>query len=143
MIVGREKEMGLVYGAEHLLRMLGMFSFFLRLFLVCFYHKTDLSPVIVVFPMTITNAELDDGSVQMLRDSIDELLLCVFPLLYAVSITQHRDNIGTWNTKGKTYFSRISKRKFTEFMCFEAIVCVLPVQCLRMTDALALSQSTA
>ena len=28
-------------------------------------------------------------------------------------------------------------------MCFEAIVCVLPVQCLRMTDALALSQSTA
>ena len=60
MIVGQEKEMGLVYGAEHLLR---MFSFFLRLFLVCFYHKTDLSPVIVVFPMTITNAELDDGSV--------------------------------------------------------------------------------
>ena len=58
--------MGLVY-AEHLLRMLGMFSFFLHLLLVCFYHKNDLSLVIVVFPMTITNAELDDGSVQMLH----------------------------------------------------------------------------
>ena len=44
-----------------------------------FYDKTDLSPVIVVFPMMISSSELDDGSIQILRDSIDELLLCVFP----------------------------------------------------------------
>ena len=88
VIVGQEKEMGLVYGAEHFLRMLGMFSFFLPLFLVSFYDKTDLSPVIVVFPTMITNAELDDGSIQILRDSIDKLLLCVFPLLHVNSITQ-------------------------------------------------------
>ena len=31
VIVGQEKEMSLIYGTEHLLRMLGMFSFLLRL----------------------------------------------------------------------------------------------------------------
>lgn len=51
VIVGQEKEMSLIYGAEHLLRML------------------------MVFPMMIVSSELDDGSIQILRDYIDELLL--------------------------------------------------------------------
>ena len=62
------------------------FLFFLRLLhfvLVWCYDKTDLLYVTVVFPMMITTSELDDGSIQILRDYIDELLLCVFPLLHA------------------------------------------------------------
>ena len=59
--------------------------------------------MIVVFPMMITSSELDDGSIQILRDSIDELLLCVIPLLHVNSINHHRDNIDTWSTKRKTY----------------------------------------
>ena len=72
--------------------------------------------MIVVFPMMITSYELDDGSIQILRDSIDELLLCVFPLLHVNSINQQRDNIGTWNTKRKHIPFRLSKRRFTEFV---------------------------
>ena len=44
---------------------------------------TDLLYVTVVFPMMITTSELDDRSIQILRDYIDELHLCVYPLLHA------------------------------------------------------------
>ena len=53
--------------------------------------------------MMITTSELDDGSIQILRDYIDELLLCVFPPLHANSFNQLMGDIGTWNAKGKTY----------------------------------------
>jgi hypothetical protein len=81
--------MSMIYGAEHLLRMLGMFSCFFPLFLsilVCFYDKTDLFFVIVVFPTMITSSELDDWSIQILRDYINELLLWVFPCFMLIPL---------------------------------------------------------
>lgn len=94
MIIGSEKEMSMVYGAEHLLRMLGMFSFFpLFPFVLVFffiYNRTDLFYVVVVFPTMITSSELDDGSIQILRDYINELLLCVFPCFMLIPLINKR-----------------------------------------------------
>ena len=70
VIVGTEKEMCLIYGAEHLLRMLGM-SFFFSYCPVCW---TPIFPP-VSLPQMISHSSLDAESVNILRDYANELLV--------------------------------------------------------------------
>lgn len=63
---------------------LSFWSFFI------IYNRTDLFYVVVVFPTMITSSELDDGSIQILRDYINELLLCVFPCFMLIPLINKR-----------------------------------------------------
>lgn len=72
VIVGTEKEMCLIYGAEHFLRMLGMcfvrvYSFWLTIVLS--------SSSLVSLPQMIAHSSLDVESVNILRDYANELLV--------------------------------------------------------------------
>ena len=87
-----------------------------------FYDETDLVYVIVGFPMMISSSKLDEGSIQILRDYVGELLL-------ANSINQQRGNIGTWNTKGKTYSFQNIKADIHR-------ICVFRSQCMCSARAL-------
>ena len=69
VIVGQEKEMSTVYGAEHLLRMLGEFP--------CAGHfneeftKTTRS---VSMPQMVASSTMDPESVGLVRDYVNELM---------------------------------------------------------------------
>jgi hypothetical protein len=71
VIIGQEKEVSAVYGAEHLLRMLGLSTSVLSLdtLLIIFVQ--------VSLPGMIANSSLDPESVGLVRDYVNELLSCV------------------------------------------------------------------
>jgi len=71
VIIGTEKEMCLIYGAEHLLRMLGMLS--MRLFVNWFTFFFFVSSFLVSLLQIIAHSSLDAESVDILR--VNELLL--------------------------------------------------------------------
>lgn len=74
VIIGQEKEVSAVYGAEHLLRMLGMFVF------VGLVSEPLIVLFLVSLPGMIANSTLDPESVGLVRDYVNELLL------YATSV---------------------------------------------------------
>lgn len=68
VIIGQEKEMSAVYGAEHLLRMLGGCSE---------SPRVVLTALAVSMPQIVANSTMDAESVALVRDYVNELLQCV------------------------------------------------------------------
>jgi mortality factor 4-like protein 1 len=64
---GQEKDMSAVYGAEHLLRLLGTFCHF------CQRHMGSWC-MIVSLPAKIAQSNLDPESVSLVREYVNELL---------------------------------------------------------------------
>jgi mortality factor 4-like protein 1 len=84
VVVGTEKEMSAIYGAEHLLRMLGQFLSILWcgdfIFLTVGYHTVSL-------PQMVASSTMDAESVAIVKEYVTELLACavsfaVAPLPY-------------------------------------------------------------
>lgn len=75
VIVGQEKVMSAVYGAEHLLRMIGAY---LVLLLLEGTHQHAVS-----LPQMVANSSLDAESVALVRDYVNELLQYANPPFFA------------------------------------------------------------
>jgi len=76
VVLGSEKEMSEVYGAEHLLRMLGAC-------VRCRGRRGTFCPP-VSLPQMIAFSALDAESILLLRDYINELLVCAVPAVSSV-----------------------------------------------------------
>jgi mortality factor 4-like protein 1 len=78
VVIGNEKEMSHVYGAEHLLRMLGE----LKSYFILMVLRADLVVDSVSLPQIISTTAMDAESVNIIRDYANELMVYVcFPLL--------------------------------------------------------------
>ena len=75
--VGEEKEMSCIYGAEHLLRMIGMH----RLPITAVTRKLQQTWYAVSLPSMIGNSNMDPETVAVLRDYVHELMGCVPPVM--------------------------------------------------------------
>ena len=75
VVVGTEKEMCLIYGAEHLLRMLGMLLLFFCPCLLFVLFCLLVNHFSVSLPQMIAHSSLDVESVNILRDYANELLM--------------------------------------------------------------------
>ena len=74
--VGKEKEMSEIYGAEHLLRMLGACD-------VCFYVELmGAESCVVSLPQMVASSTMDPESVGLLRDYVNKLFEYVFVSQY-------------------------------------------------------------
>ena len=73
VIVGQEKEMSSVYGAEHLLRMLGTPVFNIVIGNVEADEKKTVS-----LPQMVASSTMDPESVALVRDYVNELMVYVF-----------------------------------------------------------------
>jgi mortality factor 4-like protein 1 len=67
VIVGQEKDMSAVYGAEHLLRMLGMLS-------PLIFCWVSLNSYLVSMPAMVATSTMDPESVGIVRDYVNELM---------------------------------------------------------------------
>jgi len=90
--VGLEKEMSSIYGAEHLLRMLGNVFYIMR-----YDDHFLMSRYIVSLPQLIALAgtSLDPESIILIRDYTNELMTCAasfFAILHAYLI----NSLGIW-----------------------------------------------
>jgi mortality factor 4-like protein 1 len=69
VVVGLEKEMSAIYGAEHLLRMMGSH------FLPSLFRASSFNPIVpVVLPQMVANSTMDAESAGLVRDYVNELL---------------------------------------------------------------------
>lgn len=90
VIVGQEKEMSAIYGAEHLLRMLGThpeYYFSSRI------HQWLTVTFSVSLPQMVATSTMDPESVTLVRDYVNELLSWVSVPLWNQSLS---NNCGRW-----------------------------------------------
>lgn len=69
VIVGQEREMSSIYGAEHLLRMLG--KFFVPSF---FWEIAKVNCLVVSMPTMVASSSMDPESIALVRDYVNDLL---------------------------------------------------------------------
>jgi mortality factor 4-like protein 1 len=70
--VNQEREMSAIYGAEHLLRMIGSSSMSPSVNLT-----SNLTPLAVSLPSMVAGSTMDPESVGLVRDYVTELMTCV------------------------------------------------------------------
>jgi mortality factor 4-like protein 1 len=72
VLVGKEKDMSAIYGAEHLLRMLGeiLYAWRYRRQLISYYNLVSL-------PQMVASSTMDAESIGLVRDYVNELMTCV------------------------------------------------------------------
>ncbi|KAF5325105.1 hypothetical protein D9619_009662 [Psilocybe cf. subviscida] len=76
VVVGQEREMSAIYGAEHLVRMLG--AFFASFVGGYVWDRADgFFGGVVSLPQMIANTSLDPESIALIRDYVNELMSCV------------------------------------------------------------------
>ena len=83
--VGEEKEMSCIYGAEHLLRMIGMH----QLPIIAVIRKLQQIWYAVSLPSMIGNSNMDPETVAVLRDYVHELMGCVPPVVTICATLSH------------------------------------------------------
>lgn len=72
VLVGKEKDMSAIYGAEHLLRMLGEILSAWR-----YQRQLIIYNNLVSLPQMVASSTMDAESIGLVRDYVNELMTCV------------------------------------------------------------------